>query len=110
MKPLRWRPQARLDADDAAAWYAAQGGLALELAFTDALEAAARHIERNPGAGSNRYADVLKIPALRFWSVSKFPYLMFYVEREQHIDISRVLHAQRDIPTWMAPPDNNEND
>ncbi|MFC4251420.1 type II toxin-antitoxin system RelE/ParE family toxin [Sinimarinibacterium flocculans] len=103
MKPLRWHPQARRDVDDAAAWYAGQGGLALELAFADALEGAIKQIARHPGTGSSRYADVLKAHALRFWPLKKFPYLIFYVEREQYIDISRVLHAQRDIPAWMAP-------
>jgi toxin ParE1/3/4 len=108
VKPLRWHPQARRDADDAAALYAEQGGIALELAFTDALEAAVTQIARHPGAGSSRYAEALKAHALRFWPVKKFPYLIFYVEREQHIDISRVLHAHRDIPVWMAPPDQKE--
>jgi toxin ParE1/3/4 len=26
---------------------------------------------------------------------------VFYVEREDHIDVWRVVHAQRDIPAWM---------
>lgn len=40
MKPARWRPLALRDVDEAAAWYGAEGGLALELAFTKALESA----------------------------------------------------------------------
>ena len=34
MKPVFWHPLARIDADQAAAWYAQEGGLTLELAFT----------------------------------------------------------------------------
>ena len=30
MKPARWRPLALRDVDEAAAWYGAEGGLALE--------------------------------------------------------------------------------
>jgi toxin ParE1/3/4 len=34
-----------------------------------------------------------------------YPYLVFYVESDDHIDVWRVLHASRDIPTWMQPPE-----
>jgi toxin ParE1/3/4 len=102
MKPLHWHPLARRDADEAAAWYAEQGGLALELAFTDSLEAATGQIARHPGIGSTRYATFLKTHALRFWPVKKFSYLIFYVERETQVDIWRVLRAERDIPEWMG--------
>lgn len=102
MKPLHWHPLARRDADEAAAWYAGQGGLTLELAFTDALDSATARIARHPGIGSARYADPLKIHALRFWPVQKFPYLIFYIERDTQLDIWRVLHAQRDVPAWMG--------
>ena len=30
---------------------------------------------------------------------------VFYVERDDHIDVWRVLHAQRDIPAWMQEPE-----
>lgn len=102
MKQLYWHPQARHDADEAAAWYAEQGGLVLEIAFVEALQAATAQISRHPGIGSNRYADLLKTQALRFWSLKKFPHLLFYIERETQVDILRVLHAQRDIPAWMG--------
>ena len=102
MKPLQWHPDARLDVVDAADWYAAQGGLALELAFTDALEKAVGQINRHPGIGSPRHAVLLQIADLRVWPVKGFPQLIFYVEREQRIDVWRVLHAQRDIPAWMG--------
>jgi hypothetical protein len=29
---------------------------------------------------------------------------VFYVERDEHVDVWRVLHAQRDIPAWMDEP------
>ena len=29
-----------------------------------------------------------------------YPYLLFYVERHDTIDVWRVLHGERDIPTW----------
>jgi toxin ParE1/3/4 len=27
---------------------------------------------------------------------------VFFVEREDHIDVWRVLHGKRDIPAWMS--------
>jgi toxin ParE1/3/4 len=36
--------------------------------------------------------------ALRF---AKFPYLVFYLEREDHVDVLEVLHGKRDIPVWL---------
>lgn len=48
-----------------------------------------------------RYATRTNTPGLRFWQVKRFPYLIFYVEREDHVDVWRVLHGQRDIPAWL---------
>ncbi|MEB1529778.1 type II toxin-antitoxin system RelE/ParE family toxin [Xanthomonas campestris pv. campestris] len=92
---------ARHDVAEAAAWYGKQGGPKLELAFTDALESAATAIARHPAIGSSRHAALLKLQDIRFWPLKGFPCLIFYVERETHVDIWRVLHAQRDIPAWM---------
>ena len=102
MKPLHWHPLARRDADEAAAWYAQQGGLALGLAFTDELQATTGLIFMHPGIGSPRYAAVLNLAGLRFWPVKGFPQLVFYIERDMQLHIWRVLHAQRDIPAWMG--------
>jgi plasmid stabilization system protein ParE len=40
-----------------------------------------------------------------FWRLKKYPHLVFYVERSDHIDVWRVLHGTRDIPSWMQDPD-----
>lgn len=46
----------------------------------------------------------LNLPGLRAWPLTRYPYLVFYVERSDHVDVWRVLHAQRDIPAWMQEP------
>jgi toxin ParE1/3/4 len=33
--------------------------------------------------------------------LQRYPYLIFFVELPNHIDIWRVLHGQRDIPAWL---------
>jgi toxin ParE1/3/4 len=30
---------------------------------------------------------------------------VFYVERDDHVDVWRILHGQRDIPAWMQEPE-----
>ena len=72
------------------------------LGFIEALEAAYARIGRYPAAGSPRYAHELDLPELRFWPLKNYPYLVFYVERGDHIDVWRVLHAQRDLPAWLS--------
>ncbi len=65
------------------------------------MEQAYGHIGRHPARGSSRYAHELNLPGLRNWPLSKFPCLVFYVENADHVDVWRVLHAERDIPAWM---------
>ena len=58
-------------------------------------------VGRNAATGSPRYAHELDLPGLRSWPLKRYPYLIFYVEREDHIDVWRVLHGERDIPAWL---------
>jgi toxin ParE1/3/4 len=94
-------PLAEQDMREAIVWYRQQGGRDLALKWTDAVEVALGHIGKHPAAGSPRYAAVLQIGGLRFWPIRKFPYLAFYLEHDSRVDVLRILHAERDIPTWM---------
>lgn len=71
------------------------------MGLIDALEQAYKHISRHPTSGSPRYAHELNLPGLRSWPLTRYPYLVIYVERADHIDVWRVLHGHRDIPAWM---------
>lgn len=102
-KPVVLREVAARDVDEALAHYIEEGGDALALDFIDAIEAALRHICAHPASGSPRYGIELDLPDLRFWPLKRFPYLIFYVEREDSVDVWRVLHGQRDIPAWLQP-------
>ena len=61
-----------------------------------------RHISQFPASGSPRYAHELNLPELRLWSLDGYPYLVFYVEQPEHVDVWRILHSQRDIPEFLA--------
>lgn len=99
------REQAKRDVDDAIAYYLSEGSESAALGFIDSLEQAYIHIGRHPATGSPRYAHELDLPGLRSWPLKRFPYLVFYVERDDHVDVWRVLHGQRDIPASMHEPD-----
>lgn len=100
-KPVIPREQANRDVDDAIAWYLQDGADQTALDFITSLEKAYGHISRHPASGSSRYAHELNLPGLRSWPLAKFPYLLFYVEHTDHVDVWRVPHDERDIPAWM---------
>lgn len=81
--------------------YLQGAGATVALGFIDALEAAYRHIGRHPNAGSKRYAYELDLLGLQAWPLKRFPFLVFFVEREDHIDVWRVLQGERDIPARL---------
>jgi len=86
-------------------FYLGQGAPDAGENFITALEKAIGHIGRHPGSGSPRYAIELGLPDLRFWQIKRYPYLVFYVEHDDHVDIWRILHGQRDIPAWLRDPE-----
>jgi toxin ParE1/3/4 len=95
------RELARRDVEAAIDFYIREAGPGVALGFIDALQSAYRTIAEHPSAGSPRYAHELTIPGLRSRALKNYPYLVFYVDRNDHIDIWRVLHSRRDIPTRM---------
>jgi len=104
-KPIVPREQANRDIDETIAYYLGEDAGPAALGFIDALEQAYSHNGRHPASGSPRYAHELNLPGLRRWPLTRYPHLVFYVERPDHIDVWRVLHGQRDIPAWMHEPD-----
>jgi len=101
------RTVAAADIDSAVTYYRNEAGPEVAVNFVDELEAAVAHLLQHPMTGSLRFSYELEIPGLRSWPVQKFPYLVFYVADDERIDIWRVLHAHRDIPTFLTsdPPD-----
>ena len=99
-KPLIRRARADADVVEAIDYYLNES-TAVALQFVDALEAAYEHIRRAPATGSPRYAHELNLPGLRTWRCRRFPYLVFYLEHADRLEVWRVLHAKRDIPHWL---------
>jgi len=99
------REQADRDVDQAIDYYLGENALEAALGFIDALEHAYTHISFQPATGSSRYASELNLSGLRFWPLRRYPHVVFYLERSDHIDVWRVLHGKRDMPAWMQEPD-----
>ncbi len=100
-KPVIPREQANRDIDETLAYFLSEGSENAALGFIDTLEQAYAHISRHPATGSSHYAHELNLPGLRFWPLTRYPYLVFYVEHDTHVDVWRVLHGKRDIPAWL---------
>ncbi|MDC6166828.1 type II toxin-antitoxin system RelE/ParE family toxin [Paucibacter sp. XJ19-41] len=107
-KPIIARAAAERDVDEALSHYLNEGAESAALGFVDALEQAYRHIAHYPATGSPRYAHELNLPGLRSWPLTRYPYLVFYLERADYIDVWRVLHGKRDVPAWMQPADGDD--
>ena len=102
------RERARRDAEAAVDHYLREAGGQVARGFVDALERACGHIARHPATGSSRHAHELNVPGPRTWPLKplkRYPYLAFYVERDDHVDVWRLLRAERDIPAWLWEPE-----
>ena len=96
------RRAATRDAERAVDHYTGEGAPEAASGFVKALEEAYQHIGAHPASGSPRYAYELDLPGLRSWPLARYPYVVFFREAEDHIDVWRVLHGQRDTPSWMV--------
>lgn len=101
VKPVIPRKLALRDVDAAVAYYLGEDASDAALGFIDALEKAYAHLSRHPGTGSPRYGHELNLPGLRAWPLTRYPYIVFYMERVESIDVWRVLQSQRDVPAWL---------
>ena len=96
MKEALRSSEAQKDVEGIVSYYSKQS-LSVSNRFIDEYQAAIREIERMPGIGSLRFAYTLDIANVRSLALHDFPYLIFYFEREDHIDVARVLHSHQDI-------------
>lgn len=107
-KEIVLRKQAMRDVQEAVAHDLAEEAPQAALGLIDALEHALKHIGRHPATGSPRDAHELDLPGLRTWPLRRYLHLVFYVEQQDHVDVWRVLHGQRDIATWLRAPEGTQ--
>jgi toxin ParE1/3/4 len=84
--------------------YLSEAGPDVTRGFIGAPQSAYRAVGERPSLGSPRYAQELAFPGLGSRALKGYPCLVFTIERDDHIDVWRVLHARRDIPSRMWEP------
>jgi toxin ParE1/3/4 len=104
-KPIVLREVAERDVRAIVDHYLREAGPDIALDFIDALQSTYQAIAAHPTLGSPRYASELTLPGLRSLATKGFPYLVFYIDRDDHVDVWRVLHGRRDIPSRMQEPE-----
>lgn len=105
MKPTRLRPLAEDDLVEQTAFYRVEAGEEVAERFFDTAIDSLRTIEQMPGAGSLRLGELCDIPGLRTFRIPRFPYGWFYLERDDHVDVVRLLSYARDIPALLTGVD-----
>jgi toxin ParE1/3/4 len=96
-KAITIRPKANIDLDDHFA-YIAQDNLDMALNFFDAFRQTLTQLARMPGMGTPYRIENPRLTGLRKWGVRGFEkYLVFYLEREDTIEVIRLLHSSRDL-------------
>ena len=96
-RSLHYNARAKNDLREIIDYYAETAGDFPVHRFLGEMGKAFRHIARAPGTGSPRYQKELDAPGIRFWKVTRFPHLVFYVELANAVRILRVMHGKRDI-------------
>ncbi|HET8985756.1 MAG TPA: type II toxin-antitoxin system RelE/ParE family toxin [Trueperaceae bacterium] len=101
-KPVILRSAAEDDISSATAHYLEEGSTNVALRLVRSLESCVETLSEQPEIGSPRFAHELDFPGLRTWPVDDFPYLIFYIELEDQIQVWRVLHVRRDLAAWFS--------
>jgi toxin ParE1/3/4 len=96
------RPRASFDLDEQFAYIAANNFDAA-LRFFDAARQTFSQLAQMPGIGSLYNIENPRLVGLRKWAIRGFDkHLIFYVERDECIEIVRLLHAARDLPEILG--------
>ncbi len=102
MKHGRLRPAAEDDLLSLARWYGERGGRLLAEKFFDEARQALLTVEAMPTIGSPRLGLQCEQPGLRSWALEHFPVRWFYFERDDCVDVVRLLGERQDIAAILA--------
>jgi len=97
LKPAVPRPQALRDQQGEVRHYRKQGGTRLAVKVAKATKETLDQVEVEPGIGSPTLGKLLGIPGLSTWRVGKFSLLWCYFERDDQLDVVRLLCEGQDI-------------
>lgn len=96
------RPKASLDLDDLFD-YISQNNFDAALRFFDAARQTIAQLAQTPGMGSPYSIAHPRLAGLRKRGVKGFEkYLIFYLSQDELLEVVRILHAARDLPTILS--------
>ena len=99
------RPRASIDLDEQFA-YIAEDNFDAALNFFDAARQTFSQLAQLPSIGSIYEVKNPRLVGLRKWSVKGFnKHLIFYLDRNDCIEIVRIIHAARDVLQVLAEED-----
>ena len=104
-KPVIPRILAEEDLDKVCEHFLATAGTDTVVDFLLDFDKALAMISQFPDAGSPRYGYDAGLEGLRYWPMKRFPYLIFYMEKDHCIDVWRVMHGSMDIQSELDDPD-----
>jgi toxin ParE1/3/4 len=94
-------PRASRDIDEQFS-YLEQSDLDIALRFFDAVRQSIAQLARMPGMGTAYDLNNPRLTGLRRWPVKGFnKHLIFYLTDDEQIQVVRLLHSSRDLPTIL---------
>jgi toxin ParE1/3/4 len=94
-------PKASQDLDDHFA-YIAESNFEAALQFFDSARSTIAQLAKMPGIGSPYPVENSRLQGLRKWAVQGFrKHLIFYFERDDAIEVVRILYATQDISSIL---------
>lgn len=88
----------------AVAYYRREAGAEVAARLVRQFKRAESTLKAEPGIGSPQIGDELGIAGLRAWLLTDFPLSFWYVEREDHVDVVRLVgHRQAREGIDLAP-------
>jgi toxin ParE1/3/4 len=98
MRRVSFRPQARTDIRDTAAFLFVEASEAVALRWEQAVQSLAHTLASMPGIGAPCRFRNPDLDDIRHLPVTGFEnWLVFYRVTKDHVDVIRILHGARDI-------------
>ena len=107
MTSARLRPLAETDLVERTRYYRSEAGHEIGERFFDTAVDTLRTIEKMPGVGSLRLGELCDVPGLRSFRIRGFPCGWFYFERNDYVDVIRLLSYAQDLPALLADIDDS---
>lgn len=91
------RPRAASHLEEATDYYNRVASPEVAQRFINEFRSACELLAERPSIGSRRFAHLLPGATLRFWSLDRFPFRIFYLVEDGILQIVAVDHERRNV-------------